>query len=481
LKQKRVHAGLFLADSFESATQGFDMKDLTKGSIVSHIVAMATPIAMGMIMQMLYQLIDLYFVTGLGDAAIAGVAAAGNAVFIVMALTQVLGVGTVALISHAVGRKDQPDANLVFNQSLALSAVCGVFTLIAGYLFTPAYLRSVAADAPTVAAGITYLYWFMPGLALQFALVSMGSALRGTGIVRPTMVVQMLTVIINAILAPILIAGWGTGYAMGVKGAGLASTIAITVGVVMLGMYFRRLEHYVAVKREYLKPRIVQWKRMLNIGLPAGGEMALLFVFTAVIFYCIRNFGAPAQAGFGIGSRVLQAIMLPAMAIAFAAGPIAGQNFGARNAERVKETFAKAALIGSAIMATLTLIAQISPKTLVGIFPTDAEALAVGALFLQMISWNFVAQGFIFTCSSMFQGLGNTVPSLISSGSRLVTFAVPAIWWSRQPDFKIEHVWYLSIASSTLQALTSFWLLRVELKRKLSLIEAPKQAAPALS
>jgi putative MATE family efflux protein len=456
------------------------MKDLTKGSIVSHVIAMATPIALGMIMQMLYQLIDLYFVTGIGDAAIAGVAGSGNAAFIVMALTQVLGVGTVALISQAVGRKDQADANLVFNQSLTLAAVCGVFTLIAGYALTPAYLRSVAADASTVQAGIDYLYWFMPGLALQFALISMGSALRGTGIVKPTMVVQMLTVVINAILAPILIAGWGTGVAMGVKGAGLASTIAIVIGVMMLGGYFRRLEHYVAVKREYLAPRMRQWKRMLNIGLPAGGEFVLMFVFMAVIFFVIRNFGASAQAGFGIGSRVLQAIMLPAMAIAFAAGPIAGQNFGARNGARVKETFVKAALIGSAIMATLTLIAQVSPKTLVGVFPTDTEALDVGALFLQMISWNFVAQGLIFTCSSMFQGLGNTMPSLLSSASRLVTFAIPAIWISTQPGFKIEYVWYLSIASSTLQAVVSVLLLRVELKRKLGLIEAPTQMAQAL-
>src|SRR5690606_20430941 len=157
-----------------------------------HILGMATPIAFGMIFQTLYYLVDLYFVAHLGDAAIAGVGAAGNVMFIVLALTQVLGVGTVALISHAVGRIDRPEANLIFNQSLLLSALCGVITLVAGYAFTPLYLESVAADAATVAAGVTYLRWFLPGMALQFALVAMGSALRGTGIVRPTMVVQIV-------------------------------------------------------------------------------------------------------------------------------------------------------------------------------------------------------------------------------------------------------------------------------------------------
>src|SRR5260370_13070310 len=121
------------------------MKALTQGSIVGHISAMAPQIFAGMIMMMLCGLIDLYFVSGLGDAAIAGVGAAGNAGFLINALMQVLSVGTVALISHAAGRKDQADANLVFNQSLGLSAACGLFPLIAGSVLATRYFPSLAA------------------------------------------------------------------------------------------------------------------------------------------------------------------------------------------------------------------------------------------------------------------------------------------------------------------------------------------------
>ena len=188
-------------------------------------------------------------------------------------------------------------------------------------------------------AGVTYLYWFLPGMALQFAMVAMGSALRGTGIVKPTMVVQVLTLVINTILAPILIAGWGIGRPMGVAGAGLASTIAIVVGVILLSVYFVRLEKYVSFHKEQWQPRVAVWKRMLTVGLPAGGEFALMFVFTAVTYWALRNFGAAAQAAFGIGGRIMQGIFLPVMAIAFAAAPVAGQNFGARHPERVRETF----------------------------------------------------------------------------------------------------------------------------------------------
>lgn len=438
---------------------------------------MAAPIAFGMIFQTLYYLVDLYFVAHLGDTAIAGVSAAGNLMFVVLGLTQVLGVGTVALIAQAVGRKDRPEANLIFNQSLVLSGLCGLITLVGGIVLTPLYMRSVAADAATLAAGSTYLYWFLPGMALQFALVAMGSALRGTGIVQPTMVAQIATVVLNVILAPILIAGWGTGHPLGVAGAGLASTLAIAAAVVMLGVYFHRLEKYVAFHPEQWRPRLQSWRRMLAVGLPAGGEFLLMFVYIGVIYWCIRNFGAEAQAGFGIGSRVMQSIFLPAMAVAFAVGPIVGQNFGARQPQRVRETFRKAILISVTVMSTLTLLIHLSPQLLVRGFSDDAAVRAIAATFLSIISWNFVAQGIVFTCSNLFQGLGDTRPAMFSTGVRLVVFSIPAVWLSTRPGFRIEHLWYLSVAVMVLQALVSWLLVRAQFRRRLSnLVPAPAAA-----
>jgi putative MATE family efflux protein len=295
----------------------------------------------------------------------------------------------------------------------------------------------------------------------------MASALRGTGIVRPTMIVQTSTVMLNIILAPVLIAGWGTGWALGVAGAGLASSIAIAAGGVMMWIYFHSYEHYVVIDRELWRPQIAQWKRILNIGLPAGGELAILFVSMAVIYYALSDFGAAAQAGFGIGTRLLGVVHMPAMSIAFAAGAIAGQNFGAGNGERVKETFRSVLLLGTAVMLAFTVLAQWRPELWLGAFTKDPETIAVGALFLRMISLNLVAQGLIFVCSSMFQGLGNTKPALLSSGARLIMYGLPLIWLSARPGFRIEQVWYLSIATTTLQAALSLWLLRLEFRKRL--------------
>ena len=210
---------------------------------------------------------------------------------------------------------------------------------------------------------------------------------------------------------------------------------------------------------------------MLAIGLPAGGEFALLFFYMGVIYWVIQDFGASAQAGFGLGGRIMQSIFLPAMAIAFAAPAVAGQNFGARQAGRVRETFRSAALMGSAIMAAITVLCQWQPEWLVHPFTSEPEVIAVSAGFLKIISWNFVASGIIFICSGMFQALGNTWPSLWSMASRLITFALPAIWLSRQPGFELEHVWYLSVATVALQAVFSLWMMQHQFRRRLRFAE----------
>ncbi len=444
------------------------MKDLTQGPITRHLIALSVPIAIGMLFQTLYFLIDLYFVSRIGDAAIAGVSSAGTATFIILGLTQMLGVGTVALVAQAAGRKDQTGANLVFNQAVVLSAVCGVATLLAGIFLAAPYLRAIAADEASAAAGIAYLYAYTPGLALQFALVALGSALRGTGIVKPTMVVQLATVVVNTILAPVLIAGWVTHHPLGTAGAGLASSIAVALGVLMLWVYFARLEHYVGIHTRLWRPQWPTIRGILNIGLPAGGEFLMMFVILGVVYVAIRSFGPEAQAGFGVGSRVMQALFLPVMALAFGATPLAGQNFGARQFGRVRETFRQAALLSCALMLVLTLVCQVLPESFIRIFSEQPRVVAVGAGYLRIISWNFVATALIFTCSGLFQALGNTWPSLLSSGSRLLTFVVPALWLSTRPGFTLTQVWHLSVATVALQALTSLWFLRREFRRRLA-------------
>jgi Na+-driven multidrug efflux pump len=167
-----------------------------------------------------------------------GVGIAGNLTFIVLAITQMLAVGTTTLISHAAGRKEREEAQLVLTQSLLLAVFIRRIFMIGVTALRDLYVNALSPDPVSAAAAKSYLSWFIPAMALQFPMVVMGAALRGTGNFKPGMVVQTATVIINIVLAPALMFGWLGTRPMGVAGAGAASFIAIIVGTIWLAVYF---------------------------------------------------------------------------------------------------------------------------------------------------------------------------------------------------------------------------------------------------
>jgi len=449
------------------------VKDLTSGPVTRHLLQTTSFMLVTMVFQTLYFLIDLYWVGRLGTQAVAAVGIAGNLSFMVLALTQMLGVGTTTVVSHAAGRKDHAQALLLFNQSQVLAMVTGVLFLIVGMVIRMRYSVALSADAGTAALAADYLLWFIPAMALQFALVAMGAALRGVGNFKPGMIVSTATIVINMVLAPFLIFGWGTGHAFGVAGAAMSSLIAIVVGIVWLAKYFVEKDAYLRFMVADWPPRFDLWRKMLGIGLPAGFEFALMALYMVIVYSIARPFGAAAQAGFGIGMRIIQAGFLPVVALGFSVAPVAGQNFGAGKAQRVKDTFRDAALMAAGAMILFAILCHIAPAALVGIFSSDAEVIARGEEYLRIISWNFVASGLIFVSSSMFQAMGNTMPSLISSAVRLAIVGIPAVLLARIPGFELNWIWHLSVGAVFIQLTLSLLLLRREFGRRLQFATVP--------
>jgi putative MATE family efflux protein len=362
-----------------------------------------------------------------------------------------------------------------------MAALCAVLTLAAGYGFAHAYMETFGADAATAAQGVTFLHGYLPGMALQFATIVMASGLRGTGIVKPTMVVQGLTVLINALFAPILTVGWLTGHAFGTFGAGLATSLAVAIGVALLTIYFMRLEHYVSFDVPSWKPNFATWRRMLFIGIPTGGEFIMLSLFIALMYWAIRPFGSEAQAGYAIGSRINQMVFVPALAIAFSMAPIAGQNFGARSAARVRETLRVGLAYSTVVMTLLTALVLWKAEAVARVFTSEPGVIAVAAEYLRFIAWIFPSAGIVMSCSNTFQGIGNTWPSLGASVMRLLTFALPGAWMARQPWFRMEHIFTLTVATSWLQAGVSYAWLRAQMRRRLDFSPAAPPASRGLA
>jgi putative MATE family efflux protein len=452
------------------------LRDLTQGPVRGHLIAMAMPITIGMLVQTLYLMVDLYFVSGIGKEAVAGVAAASNVAMLVMALTQMLSVGVVSLVAQALGARDKPAASRVFRQASLLGLACMGATLVLGVGAGPAYMRAVAADAGVARAGASFILWSLPGFALQFVLAVAGSVLRGAGITRPGMVVQLATVGLNIVLAPVLIAGWGTHHPLGVAGAGLATSLSVAAGILLLARYLRPLGDVVALPRSLPRPDREILSRMLRIGLPAGGEFLIMVVLNSISYALIAGFGASAQAGFGIAGRVMQALAMPSMAVSFAIPAVAGQNFGGRRPERVTDTLRQGLALEMVLMAGIVAACQLWASVPVAWFTADPGATRVAITILHVVSWNFFGAGVVFACSGMFQAMGNTLPALLSSFTRLVTFVLPAVWLSRRAGFELLDVWHLSVASVFLQAVVSLVLVRRQMRARL---ESMRPAASA--
>src|SRR5205085_6228553 len=164
--------------------------------------------------------------------------------------------------------------------------------------------------------------------------------------------------------------------------------------------YFEKKYTYLRLCVRQWRPQMPVWWAMLKIGLPAGAEFVWFSVYMFVVYAIIRQFGAAAQAGFGVGARVMQAMFLPVVALSFAVAPVVGQNFGGRRAERVRHTVFAAIGLASAMMAVLTVSAWLFAPMFIRGFTRDPQVIAFGSEYLTIMSLNFLASGIVFSSSS---------------------------------------------------------------------------------
>ncbi|WP_028079562.1 MATE family efflux transporter [Solimonas soli] len=442
-------------------------RDLTSGSIRAHLLKMSAFMLLTMLVQTAYSLIDIFWVGRLGRDAVAAVALGSNLMVMLMAVAQTLAVGTAALIAQAAGRRDHDEARQLFTQSQLLSLIVGVaFVAVAGLLHGR-YADGLSGNAQTARLAREFLVPFIVAMGLQIPMFVISAALRGLGDVRTSSIAQLVTVILNIVLAPVLIFGWGSGRPLGVAGAALATLISVGVGMLGLFAYVLRSGRYLASGRAAWRPQWNAWLRMTRIGLPSGVEFALMAFYFAFIMALLQRFGSAPQAAFGVGMRVLQLGMMPAMAVTFATAAIVGQNFGARQPRRVRQAFDQALRLNLVSVGVFCLAFHLAPEWLIRPFSNDAEVIAYGAEFLRWISWNLLAIGVVFACGGVFSGFGNTLPSLLGSATRIGFIVVAALVLARDARFVPHWLWALSVAGTLLQLAFNVVLLRRELRRKL--------------
>jgi putative MATE family efflux protein len=416
-----------------------------EGPILRSLLALAVPIVAANALQSAYQLIDAFWVGRLGGAAVAAVSVSFPAMFLTFAIGSGLSMAGSTLIAQYVGARNHRMVGHVAGQTLLMVAIVSVVLGVGGYLVAPALLRLMGVGPDVYPGALAFMRVSFAGTLFSFTYFVFQSIMRGIG--RPNLPVYIAlgTVFLNFVLDPLFIFGWGPVPGFGVMGAAMttfcAQAIAAIIGIVVLRLGL----HGIHVRRGDFIPDLTYIKRAFFLGFPASVEMSARALGIMVMSFLITSFGTLALAAYGVGSNVLQVVMIPAMGLSMAISTLVGQNIGARNIERAAAIGRLGALIGFGGLAAFGLLVYLFPRTIVSFFvPNDAAVIEAGAEFLRISApaWGFLGAQFAFT--GVLRASGNMVVTMVLTLvsqwvlqfplayvlSKHTALGVQGIWWA---------------------------------------------------
>ncbi len=442
------------------------MKDLTQGRIETHLARMSGAILLNMLAGNLFALANLYWLGRLGPEAQAAVTLAGFPMMLLFTLMPVLSMGSGILIAQSVGAKDRARADRIFNEAFGATLLFMLAFGAIAWIERDAFGRLLTADPRAAELISVYFRWFIPSIVVQLPLYIIAGALEFTGNVRIGAIAQTATVALNALLTPVLMFGWLGLPALGVAGTGLAAFLAC--GAVMLGLlaYFQRRSAYLTLQPAIWCSRPRELRTALKIGLPTGIESGVLALYLLAIALILRPFGAADQAAFGVGQRVLQAALLPLMALSSAICVIVGQSHGAGLSDRVREVLRRGLRLAMIVAPLLLLALELGAPRILAAFTDDAEVRVAGIRLLRIAAIAVLPSAAAYVIFAVLSGQGNTRASLFTQLAHAGLVVAAALLLSRLPGFRPTWLWIAMSAAGFVQAGMAAFFLRRHARRR---------------
>ena len=441
------------------------MKDLTQGPIKKQLLTMWGAFLLNLLTGTVFSLVNIFWLGRLGSSAQAAVILAAIPMMFLLTLMPIVSVGSGILISHAVGGKDRERANQIFNEVFGASLLVTALIGSIAWINREAFGFLLTSDPETAALIAAYSRWFIPSVVVQIPVFVLAGALEFTGNVRAGTIAQSGTVVLNAILAPVLMFGWLGLPPLGVDGAGLAAFLACSASLLALFIYLARENSYLAMRPSIWWARPKELWGALKIGLPTGLESGVMAVYLLAIALLLRPFGPVEQAAFGIGQRVFHAGFMPLMALSSATCVLVGQCYGAGLTERVRETLRISLLFGFVGAPVLLLCFEFLAPWICRFFSSDPAVIAAGALFLRIACLSLIPASAAYAVFAVLSGMGNTKASLYTQLIYAALVIVPACALSQLPGFKPSWLWTVMVAAGVAQALMAWHFLRKEFRK----------------
>lgn len=427
---------------------------LVEGNLLQGLLWQATPMLVGAILQNVQSIIDMFWVGRLGPSAVAAVAMSGVILMLLYPMLLGLSTGTVALVARAVGAGDIEAANRAAGQSLVMAVGVGLVMGAVGWAFT-AQLLGLMQPAPDVLQGGTiFLHVSLLGSFTVFLLFIGNAALQGAGDAMSPMWIMVLSNVFNIGLEPLFIFGWGPVPSMGLRGAAIATLIAQALAALLaIHILFRGRTHLRVTLRHLIPDPGLCW-RILRIGIPGSGQMLSRSLMGAVMMRIVAGCGTAAVAAYGTGLRLHMIVLMPAFALGGAAATMVGQNLGAGKPERARRAAWLATWLDVGVMVVAGALLMLFAAPLIRIFNTDADVVAIGARYLQVVSPSYVFAALGIVLGRALNGAGDTLAPMIATILSLWGLQVPlAIWLAHRWQPATDGVWWAIVASGTLHGI----------------------------
>jgi len=387
----------------------------TSGSIDKAIFLLSIPMILEMSMESLFAIVDAFFVSRLGVDALATVSLTESVLTLVYALAIGLSMGATAMVARRVGEGNVAEAARSGVQAIYLATGISVFISVVGLFFAEDILAIMGASQSVIDTGVGYTRWMLGGNLTVMLIFLINAIFRGAGDASLAMRVLVLSNLLNIILDPILIFGWGPVPAMGVEGAAIATTIGRGIGVIYQLVHLLYGKGQIKIHSKNLPLDVGLIGRLIKVSAGGTGQFIIASASWIFLVRIVSTFGSEALAGYTIAIRILMFAILPAWGMANASATLVGQNLGAGQPERAERSVWRTGFFNMVFMVFITITFLTLARPIVEFFTTDAVALQNAMQCLQVVALGYVFYAYGMVVTQSFNGAGDTrTPTLLN-------------------------------------------------------------------
>jgi len=400
---------------FRESVQGVE-QEYTSGSIDRAIFMLSIPMILEMVMESLFAVVDIYFVGRLHDNdAVASVGLTESVLTLVYSIAIGLSMGGTAMVARRIGEKDVRAANEAAIQVIYIGIGMSVLISLAGVFFAGDILRMMGGTEQLVQKGTGYTRWMFAGNITITMLFLINAVFRGAGDAALAMRSLWLANILNMILGPLFIFGWGPIPGFGVEGAAIATNLGRGSGVAFQLYYLIKGRGVLKLQWEHIG---VNWNvigRLLRVSLVSVAQFLIASASWIFLMRIVSDFGSTTAAGYTFATRIIMFALLPAWGMANASATLVGQNLGAGQPDRAEKSVWRAAFFNVVFLGSVTVLFLLFAEPLLSLFTSDPMVVRSGVQCLQIVSLGYVFYAYGMVISQSFNGAGDTrTPTLIN-------------------------------------------------------------------